>query len=453
MARLTMKRCERPGKIVDRIPTLLEHLSGFGEPILQSGLDAQRKIVGDAEWGAVNRNPSEPSFGFSFGRPALWGEIFVRNGDYYAISLKQREQSSQLFLYAVTKEIPPAEFDRFTSLVSEVLKVKFEPYSYDSPDFNKLKEEVVESFRTPSTEEIGLARVLSNPALRSLAISIKQTGGLLLSDLPKQLKSADEAAVREIHGTLESSGLVASEVVVLCKNASRQVLRVPTAEAVAAMANAGARCACGRRVDEERQEKAISLTEAGVTLIDKSRWLSVLVYDDLVAAGVAPGRIIVEGTLGGDEVDCIAEISGELALFELKDKEFNLREAYSFGAKIGIVRPEHALVVTTSKVGGDAKQHLKRALSSSSGPQRRYGAYHERVPGSRVGYIEGIETLRGDISSMVSAIESADARTVLQEILDSVSLSADDLLGEMAADKPGPSRTSRRSQAAGTTEA
>jgi len=86
-------------------------------------------------------------------------------------------------------------------------------------------------------------------------------------------------------------------------------------------------------------------------LLDKSRWLSILVYNELIQSGIDPDRVLIEAALGGDEVDCVADISGEVALFELKDKEFNLREAYSFGAKVGIIKPRHAVVVTSSHIG------------------------------------------------------------------------------------------------------
>ena len=54
-------------------------------------------------------------------------------------------------------------------------------------------------------------------------------------------------------------------------------------------------------------------------------------------------EVLVEQSVGGDEIDCVANISGELTLFELKDKEFNL--------------------------GNDAKEHFTRARQA--GKSRR----------------------------------------------------------------------------------
>ena len=42
----------------------------------------------------------------------------------------------------------------------------------------------------------------------------------------------------------------------------------------------------------------------------------------------------------------------------LKDREFNLGGAYSFGAKIGIIGPAYPVIISREKIGGDAKEHL-----------------------------------------------------------------------------------------------
>jgi hypothetical protein len=127
------------------------------------------------------------------------------------------------------------------------------------------------------------------------------------------------------------------------------------------MAESGLKCACGRDIREERVEEAMSLAPLGRRLLDGSRWLSLLVMEELHNRGVEYERMLIEQKSGGDEMDCFADISGELVLLELKDKEFSLGNAYSFGAKIGITRPQMSVIVTTAHVGGDAKDHFRRA--------------------------------------------------------------------------------------------
>jgi hypothetical protein len=113
-------------------------------------------------------------------------------------------------------------------------------------------------------------------------------------------------------------------------------------------------------------------------------------------------------------MDCIADVSGELAFFELKDKEFNLGSAYSFGAKIGIVRPQHPVVVTTEHVGGDAKEHFERAREPRV---RRYRSALDQDRQREVRYIEGIENLSARLGGIVGEIYKRDAQNILDELV------------------------------------
>ena len=103
-------------------------------------------------------------------------------------------------------------------------------------------------------------------------------------------------------------------------------------------------------------EEALAITDLGRALLDKARWLTILLLKELQGVRIDARAILVEQSVGGDEIDCLANIDGELALFELKDKEFNLGNAYSFGAKIGIIRPDHPIIVTTERIGNDARE-------------------------------------------------------------------------------------------------
>jgi hypothetical protein len=68
----------------------------------------------------------------------------------------------------------------------------------------------------------------------------------------------------------------------------------------------------------------------------------------------------------------------------LKDKEFNLGGAYSFGAKIGIIGPAHPVIISSEKIGGDAKEHFERAKLAGSKGMRDRKVQHP------IRYIEGL---------------------------------------------------------------
>lgn len=297
----------------------------------------------------------------------------------------------------------------------ESVSVTLLPYLYRSHRFNELKAEGRESPRAPREDELRAADVLKDRAARTLAVAIKAAGGLLLRDLSKQLPAETRDQTDRLQQALRAAGIVDAEIVVVCNKTQAQVARTPSRELLAELSEKGLRCACGRPLSDERVEEALTLTEMGRTLVEKSHWLSLLVIQELRRAGVALDSILIDQQLGGDEIDCLANISGELVLFELKDKEFNLGNAYSFGAKIGIIRPQHSVIVSTERVGNDAKDHFQRAGLVGGDRQRRVAV--GEVRSTDVQYVEGLGSLSAGIEALASRIYAADSQRLIDEIL------------------------------------
>ncbi len=257
----------------------------------------------------------------------------------------------------------------------------------------------------PTEKELDASQALSDKAVRMLAIAIKSSSGLLLGDASKQIPPKERGRIDAIVQLLIEKGLVDTEVVVVCRKTSAQVNRVPSASVLDGLDQQGVRCACGRSLSEEKQEKALSVTDFGRSMIDGSAWLSVLVLQNLVDFGVPINDIRMEQVYSGEEVDCVAEIYGRLVLFELKDKEFNLGNAYSFGAKVGIFRPDVPVIVTTELVGADARDHFARS-GIADRRSRRYSVEDAAGVGG-IKFIEGLENLKSGIESIVTEIASA----------------------------------------------
>ncbi len=264
----------------------------------------------------------------------------------------------------------------------------------------------------PPGEEIAAAKTLTDEALRRAALAIASSGGLLQRDIPKQLQPEDQNRSEEIVQALRDLGVVDSDLVVICSRGSTQVARVPDQEALERAATAGMRCACGRAILDETAEEALEISSLGRRLLDGSWWMSVLLMERLRELGIDYDSMLLEQKSGGDELDCFADLSGELALFELKDKEFSLGNAYSFGAKIGIHRPQHAVVVTTSHVGNDAKEHFRRSQDAEIDPRLT-----RRSRPSELQYIEGLDSLDRELRRLVDQISSEDASRVLRGLL------------------------------------
>jgi hypothetical protein len=138
----------------------------------------------------------------------------------------------------------------------------------------------------------------------------------------------------------------------------------------------------------------------------------VLLVKELVNIGVDLKTILVDQTIGGDEVDCISDIDGELVFFELKDKVFSLGNAYSCSAKIRILKPNISVIITTAHVGRDAREHLQRAELAEG--QGRSASRSMEYPAIR--YIEGLTNLRRELEEIVSQIHSQNATQLLSLI-------------------------------------
>ena len=233
-------------------------------------------------------------------------------------------------------------------------------------------------------------------------------------DLARQLPQEERTRTDDLREALTTSGLIDSKIVVICSKTQGQTARAPSREILEELSAKGLKCACGRPITTERVEEALTLSDRARNMLDKSRWLTVVLVQSLLRFGIPLDHILVEQAVGGDEIDCLANISGELVLFELKDKEFNLGNAYSFGAKIGILQPTRAVIVSTEHVGGDAKEHFKRAqLAETSRSRPHYG----EGPATEIQYIEGIGNLTERLDEVLGEIFDVDARRIVSEVL------------------------------------
>jgi hypothetical protein len=73
-----------------------------------------------------------------------------------------------------------------------------------------------------------------------------------------------------------------------------------------------------RPIAEESVEEAVATTDLGRALLDGNRWVTLLLLEELQQVGVPLDHTLIEQQVGGDELDCSAVVSGDLAFFELK---------------------------------------------------------------------------------------------------------------------------------------
>ena len=345
-------------------------------------------------------------------------KLFVRTVRTPDLSTSEAPKLTSVARYSLTihyfgKEVKADEFDIICSYLEREFSVKFSPWYIKSDQLDVLKEEGRVSPPMPTADELAAAEILSEKEARTLAIAIKQASGLLVGDLSRQLPQDARSRTEQIRDSLQNNGIVMAETVVICRKTNAQVSRVPDESVLVTLASKGLRCACGNTITDEKVDTAVSISDRGQWLLDGSHWFTILLVNSLVELGVPLDRILVDQVSGGDEMDCIADISGEIALFELKDKEFNLGNAYSFGAKIGIIEPQHPVIVTTEYVGNDAKEHFARSRRRS----RDGWAVEEGSSEQTVTYIEGMNNFKPGLRDLISRVAMNDAQGALSDVL------------------------------------
>lgn len=433
-----------PEGVFQRIGTALG--AGF-QPCIGPARELQASLLGiEPQSLSAHPVPVGSAFGAEEGSAIIGGEIFSNKSSIVAITVEMQDaparriQFSEDGLGAQAEAFGPKRLSMFymgPAYVSEhIQKIKaaveaafgvtLAPKSYRSKTLTTLREDGRTSPEQPGERDLTAALVLSNRAVRTLAMSIKASGGLLARDLGRQLPPDAKQGAEEAKRLLERAGLISADVVVVCSRTGAQVARLPNREVLQTMANSGIRCGCGRAITEERSEESIALTDLGGRLLGANKWLTVLLVRELMKVGVSLDDMVIDTRTDDGEVDCIANIGGELVFFHVKDKDFNIGDAYAFGAKVGMIRPEHSVVISTETIGADAREHFDRALRS-----RRPDFRHGDAAPAAIRYIEGIDGLGSSVEELAAGIYQGDALRFLRRVLPLAGLQPQPLIQAM----------------------
>ncbi len=340
----------------------------------------------------------------------------------------QPETRLELRLQFLSPHADARSYEQLKDRINQAFEVSL---ADDSEPGSRFRELLAEG-RTPTGpipgEQVAGARILSNRHNRTVAVAIKSSAGLLVSELPKHLGKNASVSPEEVKEGLATAGLITSEWVLVCKKTQSEILRAPSSHLLNSLAQPGVRCGCGQNMQDERRDEVLTITELGRTLLDGSHWLSILVVDEFVELGIPRDHILVDQQHGGDETDCLVDINGDLAFLELKDKMFSLGNAYPFGAKLPIIQARHSIIVTTDQVGNDVKRHFEAARAGEKKARASFVFYEEDDRQGAIRYVEGVENLSPAIASLITEINQRNARLLLTEVLAFASPSPDSVL-------------------------
>jgi len=361
----------------------------------------------------------------------LDGELFAAGSALISVGLRKTTKGTLLTGVTESAVVEIAVLTRdatHTSIVSTLMDEVERtfgrqpvPFFFQSDQFTNL----LAPDRKPATEVLpnvtDAARALMDTELRRLATAVKAS---------KSPFRSSDAGGTERAGALQllkQHGIVAERFTVVCTRKQKPVLVFETRENLHAADAQGCVCAeCGKRIAEERVEETLAATELGSFLLDKARWLTVVLIEALVEKGIPRHLIVVEQKFGQNEIDCIADIAGELAMFELKDKEFALGNAYSFAAKVPLIQPHHRIIVATGGVSPEAKGFFADEKASREKKQKNASFYgggpavsiHALSGQSEdVVLVEKLEDLDQTLEELVGAAYQRRAKTLLDKVL------------------------------------
>jgi len=279
------------------------------------------------------------------------------------------------------------------------LSLEWVPKHYQSPQFDELSNSEEAQFIPASTIASGdltLAELLEDAAIRDLAITIRRAGGILVSDIAKKAK-ASSLDVQSTIQKLVEAGLLSQEYVVICKKTSNQINRVDSQDKIAEMAKLGVRCSCGRLISDERIEELIVPTKHLQQLLNQSYWMTARLVQALETLHVPDERVLLNLQEGAEEIDAFVDVDGTLLMFELKDNEFSMGHAYPFGGRIGLYKPDYAIIVSTKGVDSDVKSYFKRV-----------------GPDTTIVYIENLDDLTSKLEEVIATVRASRVQELIR---------------------------------------
>lgn len=240
-----------------------------------------------------------------------------------------------------------------------------------------------------SERDIRAAKSLENANVREVASMVRRSGVMLAKELLKAKPDQASEIIRWVDQLLQVE-LLRQEYVVLCSKSGAHVNRVESRDIIEQMAQLGVLCSCGRPIAEEQVEGLLASDALLPKMLESDYWLTATVVRFLNALNVPSTHILV-GSVDSNDVQVFADVDGALLMFDLRDTEFGLPDAYTLGCKIALYRPQLAFIVSTRGVAPEVKEHFKKVKPET---QLMYVANLTQLESTTKKVVEGIRSAR-----------------------------------------------------------
>jgi hypothetical protein len=271
--------------------------------------------------------------------------------------------------------------------------------------------------------DLSVALRMTDKRTRDFICRLAQSKNFSENRFDEEISTIDESET--LSDLLVEGGFVRRETVVQCRKSSQTIAHFDgnTVD----LSALGMRCGtCNRLYQDEIIYSALLCTDKLIHLLHSSHWMTVLISSFLVEQGIPLEFIFWNITFGADEIDIIAFIDGSAWAFELKDTEFSSSDAHHFNYRRSIIKPEEALVISTTLVSPDAK----RVFNDVSGPTPGATFISESGKLPMPILVEGLDNARNIIAEHLSSRSKAGLTWRIRNAFAGINSNIADILAE-----------------------
>jgi len=178
---------------------------------------------------------------------------------------------------------------------------------------------------------------------------------------------------------------------------------------------------CGGKITEERIENLFKISQKGSRLVSGSYWMVGQIVETLRKLGVREKDIFVDIVYDGEQIDIISLLMSHMLVFELKDREFSLGDAYKFHGKVSRLSEKTRkkimpIVITTKTVATEAR----KLLSEVTHPRGEIVWYESKFGNDSRSreylFIEGLDQVESGLQKLYDEIATRTVTNRMEEV-------------------------------------
>jgi len=352
------------------------------------------------------------SFRFALRRVEVIGEVlYARNSIHFLLPAS----GSSTLAITIAKGDAQAAHNAFTTDVETSIRSRLDGRRVRGMTFawrehsrtgRRSSGDAPPKFKLPEMTEADVNRLpfLQDAPTKEFLRKLSQVGKILESDAAKL---ATSATIEE----LVDAQLVDKEYLLSCRQDSHIICALK--DAADLQGDAALTCAvCGRSFKDESLRGVYSLSPSAGSLLAASHWMTLWITHLLESEGVDRSLIQWSIESSGEEIDILVAAFERNIVFELKDRDFGLGDAYPFIFRVSRYSDAVGVVVTTGKIALDAKRFIEEEHRKRSGGPQKFV------------FIEGLNNIGKGIAELIRQLCIERARSIFDPLRERTNVDA-----------------------------